>query len=67
MKRRNFLSGLMALPIIRWFVPKQADPGLTLIDRCRGAAHPIKEPEPTFDAKLAAWRELNRRNRRRLD
>jgi len=26
MKRRNFLSGLLALPFVRWFVPKRFTP-----------------------------------------
>jgi hypothetical protein len=26
MKRRNFLSGLLALPFVRWFVPRRFAP-----------------------------------------
>jgi hypothetical protein len=36
MKRRNFLSGLLALPFVRWFVPKCFAP--TDFETLRGTA-----------------------------
>ena len=46
MKRRGFISGLLALPFVRWFVPKRFTP--QHVEDLRRMAGELS-PEQTYD------------------